>query len=214
MGCCFSSESSKKGKGRQSQSHQSFEMHNIDTLNYVPNNAVARIRDPKRIVTHVHFVAHSVLENGGNHWDVFLQTGRRSVRLEISPGAYPGREGYIGRLDIVHNEYELTRKRHKLITIPPTPGHCVTEYLDAIIAAGHHRYEFTRDGRGCTGWVRDQFYLFVEMGLIPPGWEQQIESAMTKAWREGVSEGPWPVTQGRYLGQGKTKKSGRTANRR
>ncbi|OIW24507.1 hypothetical protein CONLIGDRAFT_99114 [Coniochaeta ligniaria NRRL 30616] len=221
MGCCSSSETPKKEEAaRQPQSHQSFEMHNIDTLNYVPEDAVARIRDPKRLVTQVHIVACSVLETGGNHWVISLQTTtggeeESAVRLEIRPGAYPGRDGYIGRLDVIHSSFEMmTRHHHKLVTIPPTtPGHCVAEWLDAIVAAGNHRYEFSREGRGCTGWVRDQFYLFVETGLLPPGWEQRVEHALTSAWVDGVLQGPWPVTQGRYLRRRKRMRGGKTANR-
>ena len=169
MGCCCSSGSPKKEKRAPQPQHQSFEMHNIDPLNYVPEDAITKIRHPQRIVTLVHFVAHSVLESGGNHWVIFLETGQQYVRLEVVPGAYPRREGYLARLDIIHNEYRLSRRHHNLVSIPAVTGHSVADFLDAIIAADNHRYEFTREGRGCTGWVRDQLYLFVQMGLLPTG---------------------------------------------
>ncbi|KAB5530398.1 hypothetical protein GE09DRAFT_1193951 [Coniochaeta sp. 2T2.1] len=44
---------------------------------------------------------------------------------------------------------------HSLLS-PPAPGHSVAEFLDTVVAAGNHRYEFTREGRGCAGWVRDK----------------------------------------------------------
>lgn len=213
MGCGPSSPS--KSEGGKKPSHTNFEMHNLNPLSYTPDSAESQIRS--YVVTKVHFVAHSVLRNGGNHWDIFLQCGPDlSVRLEIVPGAYPGREGYLARLDIIRHPYGMTRVSHKTVSISPqAPGLTVGEFLDAIVRADNHRYEFTKDGRGCGGWVRDQFYLFVQCGLIPTGWEARIEAAMTVFWNENRSQGAWPLTYGTYLrtrntgrkGKGKQKRS-------
>lgn len=213
MGSCFSSES-PKGNAQQPQSHYNFETHDLDPLNYVPDDSIALVRDPHRIVSLVHFVADSVIESGGNHWFILLETGNSFVRLEISPGAYPGREGYIGRFDIIHHGYGLTKHHHKDVAILSSGRHSVADFLDTIVNTGNHHYEFTREGRGCTGWVRDQFYLFVEMGLLPPGREQDVETALTSAWVNGTSQGPWPITLGRYLRHKKGNKKNQTANRR
>lgn len=167
-------------------------------MSYIPQELKEEIRDKGRIVTEVHIVAHSIVETGGNHWDIFLQTGKDSVRLEIVPGAWPGKNGYLGRVDIIHHSYKITRRYHKRVTIPATPGHSVADFLDAVVEAGNHRYEFTQAGRGCSGWIRDQFYLFVQRGLIPSGYEREVEQAMTHAWNRNQLVGPWPVTRGTY----------------
>lgn len=82
---------------------------------------------------------------------------------------------------------------------PTTSRFSVGEFLDTIVRANNHRYEFTREGRGCTSWVRDQFYLFVQADLLPFGWEGEFESAISSAWVKNQPQGQWPVTYGRYL---------------
>ncbi|KPM43051.1 hypothetical protein AK830_g3525 [Neonectria ditissima] len=196
MGCSMSSIFSKGGEG--TPSHTNFELEKFDPLSYTPELSKNHIRS--RPVSAVHIVAHSVLLNGGNHWHIYLQTGEEEfVCLEASPGAFPGREGFLARIDIVEHAYALTYRPHKIVSIPAKPGHSVASFLDAIVQADNHRYEFTREGRGCGGWVRGQFYLFVQVGLLPPGWENTFETAINVAWENEVSQGPWPVTYGTYL---------------
>ncbi|KAG5748769.1 hypothetical protein H9Q70_008585 [Fusarium xylarioides] len=195
MGC--GSSSLRKHHGEPS--HTNFEMLNMDPLSYIPEPSKDEIRG--HVVTTVHFVAHSVLIKGGNHWDIFLQCGPdKSVRLEMVPGAFPGRVGFLARLDIILQGYGITRQSNKTVSIPPlSPGLTVGQFLDAIVGADNHRYEFTQEGRGCGGWVRDQFYLFVQCGLIPAGWEAEIEAAMKVFWIRNVNKGEWPLTSGTYL---------------
>ncbi|KAK1768089.1 hypothetical protein QBC33DRAFT_569131 [Phialemonium atrogriseum] len=198
MGNCCSFPSSR---GSTSRSHlESHEMHEWDPLNYIPPCAEPDIRSPNRIVSAGHFIAHSVLQSGGNHWQIYLQTGKdESVCLELVPGAFPGQEGFLGRFDIVLHGYGLTRNTHKTVSISAVPGRSVADFLDAIIANDNHRYEFTQDGRGCTGWVLDQFHLFMRAGLLPPGREHDLEEAVNTAWEDGRSRGPRAVTLGTYV---------------
>ncbi|KAF5709782.1 hypothetical protein FGLOB1_5768 [Fusarium globosum] len=212
MGCGPSSPSKSQGES----SHTNFEMYNLNPLSYTPETAENEIRSS--VVVTVHFVAHTIVEGGGNHWVISLQTApRKSTRLEIVPGAYPGRVGFLGRLDIIRHPYGITRHSNKTVNIPAQPGHTVGHFLDAIVGADNHRYEFTQSGRGCGGWVRDQFYLFVQRGLLPPGWEAEFEAAINVFWVQNESRGPWPLTYGTYLrtrntgrkGKGKGKKSKR-----
>ncbi|KAH7303300.1 hypothetical protein B0I35DRAFT_485302 [Stachybotrys elegans] len=173
-------------------------MSNLDPFNYIPESEKADIR--KRSVYFAHFVAYSALENGGNHWDIFLQTAKNeSVRIDMTPGAYPGSEGYLGRLDVASDRWGATCRGHKILTIPMDRRHSVASFLDAITQADNHRYEFTREGRGCGGWIRDQFYLFVGAGLLPSGWEPTFESTITVFWENEAPRSPWPVTHGTYL---------------
>ncbi|KAF4334229.1 hypothetical protein FBEOM_11925 [Fusarium beomiforme] len=174
-------------------------MQNLDPLSYTPEASKNEIRSFS--VTDVHFVADLVLQDGGNHWVIFLQCGpEASVRLEAVPGAYPGREGYLARLDIIPHSYGMARHSHKTVTIHPcTPGLTVGQFIDAIVRADNHRYEFTQAGRGCGGWVRDQFYVFIQNGLIPAGYEAQLESAIGTFWKENVAQSAWPLTYGTYL---------------
>jgi hypothetical protein len=193
MGNCFGTPS----RGDK-PSHTSFEMSNMDPLNYIPASSRGEIRE--KIVYYVHLVAHSVLQSGGNHWDIYLQTGaKESVRLDMNPGAFPGRIGFLGRLDISRHNYPVTN-RHQLLTTIAAARRCTVGFvLDAIVRADNHRYEFTKNGRGCTSWVQDQFYLFIDIGLLPPGHERNFEKAITTAWIGGRSHGPSAVTRGVYL---------------
>ncbi|KFA60698.1 hypothetical protein S40285_10272 [Stachybotrys chlorohalonatus IBT 40285] len=213
MGNCFGTPSHG-----DKPSHTNFELSNLNSINYIPESSQGEIRS--KSVFYVHLVAHTVLENGGNHWDIFLQTGvSESIRLDMTPGAFPGRYGFLGRLDITKHNYPVTTRQQKLVTIAAARRCSVGFVLDAIIQADNHRYEFTKEGRGCTSWVRDQFYLFVQIGLLPPGYEAQFEQAITTAWIGGVAHGTSKVTRGTYLRdrggnqrQGQ-KKKGRMDNR-
>ena len=188
---------SSNAKGGKKPSRTNFETANRDPLSFIPEEDRNRLRSYH--VTMVHVVAHTVVQGGGNHWDIFLQTGEvESVRLEVVPGN-PGREGNLARLEIMRHAYASTHHGQKTISITATPGYTVGNFLDTIVRADNHRYEFARGGGGSSGWVRDQFYLFVRAGLIPPGWESVIEQAINAAWYKNKSQGPWPVTYGTYL---------------
>ncbi|KAI0141873.1 hypothetical protein GGR57DRAFT_486340 [Xylariaceae sp. FL1272] len=212
MGNCHSSTSTKGGK---KASHTNFELHEFDPLSYIPEENKNDIR--KTPVMLVHFVAHSVLQTGGNHWDIYLQTGDyTSVRIEMTPGAFPGRDGYLGRIDIIQHNYGITAHSHKTLTLKPTrAGLTVSSFLNAIVQADNHRYEFTKDGRGCGGWIRDQFHLFTNLNLIPSGHDRAFEEIINTYWVKNQSKGSWPLTYGTYLRTRQTgRKGGKKAGKR
>ncbi|KAJ9155573.1 hypothetical protein NKR23_g1754 [Pleurostoma richardsiae] len=193
MGNCCSGQEAEDSPGNH-------ELSEVNTINFV--NDEAWIRRPDLVVTQIHFVAATLLQNGGNHWNMHLQTSKdESVKIDLEPSAWPGpfQHGYLGRLDISRRSYAITRHRHHCVTVPARPGVAAVSFLKAIVNADNHRYEFTQAGRGCTGWMRDQFFLFVQQGLLQPGYERQIEEAMTQEWNRGRATRPWPVTQGYYL---------------
>jgi len=158
------------------------------------------IRNPRRIVSHVHFVAQTVLLNGGNHWGIYLQTGdEESIRINMNPGELLGApspgHGYRGQIEIVYEA--TTGHREGDVTIPANPGHPVTHFIDAIIDASNHEYDFTTEGRGCTGWILDQYHLFLRLALIPPGYD--LESMVSQEWVGGQAARAHPVTRGYYM---------------
>ena len=71
-------------------------------------------------------------------------------------------------MGIVLRDHSITHNREGLVTIPATAGLPVAHFIDAIIDAGNHEYDFTTEGRGCTGWILDQYHLFLQLGLVPP----------------------------------------------
>lgn len=86
MGNCFSSPSDGTGKssGHRGSSH---ELRSYEPVRYLSDRAQARSLP----VQCVHFVAHSVLQNGGNHWTMFLQASpSRSVRINMDPSEVRG----------------------------------------------------------------------------------------------------------------------------
>lgn len=175
------------------------ELSQWSPLNFV--NDEAWIRKPERQVSQVHFVAVTRLQTGGDHWNMYLQVGNESVRIDMEPGAWPGPfgQGYLGRLDISHQMDPITRNCEHRITVPARPGVAAMHFITAIVNADNHRYEFTQAGRGCTGWMGDQYLLFVQQGLLQPGYERQVEEAMNQEWDGGRATRSWPATSGYYL---------------
>lgn len=200
MGNCFSSPggtSGDRGKG----GGNSRELRNYDPVRYLSDRAV--IRDPNRTVICVHFVAHTLLQNGGNHWTIYLQTSPKdSVRINMEPGELRGApapgHGYRGEMQLTHRNHNVTRNRQFYVTIPAFPGHPVAHFIDAIINAGNHEYDFTTEGRGCTGWILDQYRLFSQSALIRPGFDA-IENAINLQWVRGQPTSEWPATRGFYM---------------
>lgn len=192
MGCGLS-----KPKPETDLSNQ---LEYYNPVRYVPD--AGQIRSSNRVVRYVHFVAHTILQTGGNHWTLFLQTRHNeSVRITMDPGDLLGApspgHGYRGQMEISLRAYALTREHQHVVTIPATGGHTVAHFIDAIIAAGNDEYDFTTEGRGCTGWMLDQYRLFLQKGLIQPG--SDLEDAIAQAWAEGRATGPQRVTAGFYM---------------
>ncbi|CZR55246.1 uncharacterized protein PAC_05133 [Phialocephala subalpina] len=180
---------------------ESQELQNYDPIRYENNEAV--VRDPHRIVTQVHFVAQTVLESGGNHWGICLQTGPcESIRLNMDPsnvlGAQAPNHGYRGRLYIRYRDHAITNNQEKIVTIPANPGHSVAQFIDVIINEGNHLYDLTTRGRGCTGWILDQFILFEHYHLIPGGYN--LAKVIGQQWEDGHATKPdIGVTRGTYM---------------
>lgn len=152
--CCSSSGGSGDGHGAD----DSHELQDYNPVHYQTDSGV--IRDPKLTVIDVHFIAQTILLSGGNHWTMYLQTGPdQAVRINMDPsdifGAQSPGHGYRGEMAIALRNHGITRNRQALVTIPATPGHPVAHFIDAIIRAGNHEYDFTTEGRGCTGWMLD-----------------------------------------------------------
>jgi hypothetical protein len=180
---------------------ESQELQTYEPIIYENNEAF--IRDPHRLVTQVHFVAQSILESGGNHWGMCLQIGsNESVRVNMDPsevlGAQAPNHGYRGRLYIRYQECPVTDNQEKIVTIPATPGHSAAEFIDLIINEGNHLYDFTTIGRGCTGWMLDQFILFEQYQLIPSG--HNLAEVIAQQWDHGhVTKPDIGVTHGTYM---------------
>ncbi|RFU33367.1 hypothetical protein B7463_g2947, partial [Scytalidium lignicola] len=177
---------------------------NYDPVRYENGEAKtgeAKTRDPHRIVIQVHFIAQSVLENGGNHWGISLQTGPEEyVRLNMDPsnvlGAQAPDHGYRGRLYIRRDA--VTYKPEKIVTIPANPGHSVFQFIDVITNEGNHLYDFTTRCRGCTGWILEQLMLFEHHHLIPGGYD--LANVISQQWEGGRATNLHTgVTRGTYM---------------
>lgn len=101
-------------------------------------------------------------------------------------------------MEVSVREYNVSRNRHQIVTIPTTRGHTVADFIDVIIAAGNHEYDFTTEGRGCTGWMLDQYRLFLANGLIRSGFDA-IERTIGLAWVEGQPVSEHAITRGFYM---------------
>ncbi|TPX07621.1 uncharacterized protein E0L32_010720 [Thyridium curvatum] len=198
MGNCLSSPSdgARKSSGHRVSSH---ELRSYEPIQYQSDRTEARGLP----VQCVHFVAHTLLANGGNHWIMFLQASPgRSVQINMEPsevrGAPAPGHGYRGVMQVSAREIGVSEDRHQIVTIPTTRGRAVADFIDAIVAAGHHEYDFTTEGRGCTGWMLDQYRLFLQNGLIRSGFDV-IERIIGLAWVEGQPISERAVTHGFYM---------------
>ncbi|EPE35579.1 hypothetical protein GLAREA_11279 [Glarea lozoyensis ATCC 20868] len=197
MGSCFSSEGDNNSGGGKSISPEP----NFNPVTYSPSQEL--IRSANRVVIAVRFVAQTVLQNGSNHWVIFLQTGQEeAVRINMDPsltlGAQTPGHGYRGAMTITHRNHAVTRNHELMISIPTGRQHTVAQFIDTIVGARHHEYDFTTEGRGCTGWILDQYHLFLRQGLIPPKFDA-IESAINMEWRQGKPSGGRQATRGFYM---------------
>ncbi|KAK3943429.1 hypothetical protein QBC46DRAFT_307500 [Diplogelasinospora grovesii] len=204
MGNCSSSRRHDEPIGTTSEEP----LNVYDPVRYKPG--VFEICDPTSLVIKVHFVAESVLQNGGNHWIICLQTPDQAVvRLNMSPtdvrGARVSGHGYRGQIEITYGEDDaMTRndstqeKHHCLVTVPATPDQTVANFILAIMDAGNHEYDFTTEGRGCTGWIIDQYRLFDQLDLIQPGFDA-IETAIALEWVNGRPTDQSTITRGFYM---------------
>lgn len=190
MGNCISSKAGDS----------SHELQAYDPLVY--QSAREIIRHPGRIVICVHFIAETVLY-GGNHWTMYLETARKqSVGINMSPsilrGAPVPEHGFRGQINLVCLDYAKAKSPHAVVTIPAIPGHSVAHFIDTIVNAGNHEYDFTTEGRACTGWILDQYHLFTKKGLIQPGFDA-IEEAIQLQWIRGRPTDTSRVTRGFYM---------------
>ncbi|PVH75824.1 hypothetical protein DL98DRAFT_314793 [Cadophora sp. DSE1049] len=197
MGCGMSTQKKRGGGEIVSRPHA---LQDYNPVQYQPDQRM--IRDPHHIVSHVHFVAHTVLQNGGNHWGINLQIrSKEAICINMDPsellGAQSPGHGYRGRMDIIYQNCAVTRNSAGLVTIPASPGNPATHFIDAIINAGNHQYDFTTEGRGCTGWILDQYHLFLQLALIPHG--HDLERAVGQEWIKGRATKAHPVTRGFYM---------------
>jgi hypothetical protein len=49
-----------------------------------------------------------------------------------------------------------------------------------IRATGNLKFDFTTNGRGCTGWVLDQYELFGKKGLVESGVD--LKDVLEQEW--------------------------------
>jgi hypothetical protein len=206
MGCGPSKPSRPKEEaggrsGKRSGGGQAggvLELQGYEPVRYESDETAIRAQ----IVTQVHFVAQTVLQSGGNHWGIYLQTGHNgSVRLNMDPstvlGAQAPDHGYRGQLKVRYRDHAVTRNQEKMVTIPANPGHSVAQFIDVIINEGNHLYDFTTRGRGCTGWILDQFNLFEHHNLIPGG--HNLAEVISQQWERGHAVKHIGVTRGSYM---------------
>jgi hypothetical protein len=185
---------------RRKEASVDLERQSYNPIIYASAQAPAEV---DQMVTKVHFVAESVLTSGGNHWTIFFETSNEfsSVRINICPsdvmGARIPGHGFRGQMILNHQEAPSQDNQH-IVSFIATPKQTVHKFVSAIIDAGNHEYDFTTQGRGCTGWMLDQYDLFVGLGFIQPG-PQLLENAIKKEWQKGEPLREWTITRGFYM---------------
>ncbi|EJT75647.1 hypothetical protein GGTG_05579 [Gaeumannomyces tritici R3-111a-1] len=232
MGACFSKKDEEEdlapmvSRTSITHDHIYYTAPAFERVSYISHVERDMIRNVGNSVLQAYFVAEDVLEIGGNHWSIYLETTgtggpaddehldqdgkedhhRRSVRLSLSPSAYPGRNGPLARLQVqaCPGSQRRLQGQHE-VALPPLPGHVpAARFIDALADAERPNFEFTRAGRGGRGWVLDAAALFLRSGLlVDPDGHRQAELARaivgaTWGGDEGAPTPAPPLRRGTY----------------
>jgi len=122
-------------------------------------------------VVKISAVGHGLLENGGNHWCFYLTVSAdTSVRVDISPSySIPGttlKGGSKAFIVVSDLSYLLSTSAQKVCEFEIKDSLSVGDFLDVLVNAGRHKYEFNSLGQGCRKWTTDQITLFEERGVF------------------------------------------------
>jgi hypothetical protein len=171
----------------------------FQTVSYIPSGARGDIRN--RPVNHVLAVSHSRLFGGGNHWCFYLQVGKnKSVRIDPSPTGLPGPKGGRKACIVIRDVNCATSKdaTHS-VNLTVSSGLVVGSFVNAIVNAGHDKYEFTANGTGCRKWVVDQIDLFEKRGYIKGSGIRKAKTAIrTEFDDKGKKIGTYGLVHGNY----------------
>ncbi|KAH6701275.1 hypothetical protein BKA61DRAFT_620430 [Leptodontidium sp. MPI-SDFR-AT-0119] len=129
---------------------------------YIPVGGEAKIRGLQ--VQKIYAVAHDVLENGGNHWCLYLQTAdHQSVCIDSTPTySVPStvlHDGSKANIVISHLNNCLPISAMCAVPLTVCVNLTVGSVLELFIHSGRHNYEFDSQGRGCRQWTSDQITL-------------------------------------------------------
>lgn len=105
--------------------------------------------------------------------------------------------GNRGKLHLRYDTWAQSNQCEYVVTKPVNGQHSVPDFIDAIVAAGHSKFDFTTNGRGCTGWVLDQYELFAKEGFIES--EFDLKGVMEQEWQGGRATKASKITRGFYM---------------
>jgi hypothetical protein len=171
----------------------------FQTVSYIPSGMTADIRN--RPVNHVLAVSHARLKTGGNHWCFYLQVGKnKSVQIDPTPTGPPGPTGGI-KACIVFSDLNcsVSREATYSVNLTVSSGLVVSSFVNAIVSAGHDKYEFTANGTGCRKWVVDQIDLFEKRGYIKGTGIRKSKAAIRTEFEDkGKKIGTYGLVHGNY----------------
>jgi hypothetical protein len=148
----------------------------LQTVQYIPPSRKDTIRQKQ--VSMIRAVGHERIPwntRFTNHWCLYLETSpNTSVRLDMTPTyTYPSTVvtgGSKGTLIVSELNYVVSQHAKKIILIQPTQGLRVSHIVDALMLAGHDRYEFDSNGVGCRMWTSNALTLLQSKNYANLGW--------------------------------------------
>jgi hypothetical protein len=85
------------------------------------------------------------------------------------------------------------------VNLTVSSGLVVGSFVNAIVKAGHNKYEFTANGTGCRKWVVDQINLFEQRGYIKGSGIRKAKAAIRAEFdNAGKKIGTYGLVQGKY----------------
>ncbi|RYP76992.1 hypothetical protein DL769_003527 [Monosporascus sp. CRB-8-3] len=168
-------------------------------ISYIPASQRDAIRDLK--ANSIWAVGHELLPQGGNHWCFYIQVGNgRSVSLDTVPSGWRGTVipgGSKGNIIVGLQDFEAPTQAERISKLDIDDAtSTVGCFLDVIVDAGRHHYEFTEAGSGCRQWTTDQIDLFYKHGLVASYHQvEQAKDDILTRWDNGRSLGEkYPLT--------------------
>ncbi|OJD18254.1 hypothetical protein AJ78_01693 [Emergomyces pasteurianus Ep9510] len=145
--------------------------------------------------------AHGRLPKGGNHWCFYLRVSDdRSVRVDISPSysvpsvVMPG--GSKAIMIVSHLPSPVSNSATKVVRLDVPPGSTTRDFINSIVNAKRHQYEFNAEGQGCRFWVDHQITLFESQGFFLHG--SQITEAKNAIRTQYPDQIQYPLVIGSY----------------
>jgi hypothetical protein len=176
-----------------------FQQPPFQSLEFIPKGEKEKMMNLD--VLCVYAVAHSKLDEGGNHWCFYLDVeDSHSVCIDMTPSytvpsiTVPGGSKIIMLMSLLPYIYLPSSEKAVRLDVPA--GIKVHNFVNLLVQRKRHQYEFNKDSQGCRFWTDDQLTLFQTSGLVVnPSQVTEARNAILTQYPDQVR---YPLVVGSY----------------